>query len=255
MSLQEISDLECIPLLRIWRRLNENNYFTKRSIYFYRHKMTKYKINENIFEKIDTPEKAYILGFLFADGCVNSNMRQIRLKLQERDEEILKNINLYLNYNKPLNKGITKDGFKQSMIIICNKKICTDLMNHGLTPRKSFTCQFPSLDSMFLSHFIRGYFDGDGSIYVYRGRQNNKKIGEIKIMSSTVFCVKMMEVLSTRNIKCKIEHDKRIKIGVDQIRIRDNKSIKLFYYFIYYNATMFLNRKHDKFLTFLNMFL
>lgn len=248
-SLYDISKVMKISLYFVKRTLNDAAIKTNRTNYFYRQRLRKYAINDSIFENIDTPEKAYILGFLFADGCVNSKTSQIRLKLQEKDKEILDKIKVYLNYDKPLNYSTCKNSSQgQYNLIICNKKIYVDLISHGLTPKKSFTCKFPILLPDLYSHFIRGYFDGDGSIYVgLDHRRKDRIVAGINIVSSTYFCNSLSEYLQSKQIDTKISHDPRVKKGIDQIRIRKMKSIELFYKLIYNNSTIHLERKFNKF--------
>ena len=64
--------------------------------------LRKYNINEHYFDNIDTPNKAYILGLLYADGYNNTSINAIRLSLQEDDKQILEDISKELDYNAPL---------------------------------------------------------------------------------------------------------------------------------------------------------
>lgn len=61
-----------------------------------------YDINENYFNQIDTPNKAYILGLLYADGNRSSRSNTISIRLQESDKNILENIKKELNAEVPL---------------------------------------------------------------------------------------------------------------------------------------------------------
>lgn len=124
----------------------------------------KYTINDNYFSIIDTNDKAYFLGLLYADGSINIKKSVVNLSLT--DKEIMLIFNKYLNSNKPLR--LTEHSFPWKTIYkiyIENRKINTDLKNLGLIPNKSNNNHYiPCIKEEYLSHFIRGYFDGNGCI-------------------------------------------------------------------------------------------
>jgi hypothetical protein len=159
----------------------------RRQGYELRHRI--YGADENFFEVIDTSEKAYFLGFLYADGCVylHNNHYEITLKLQEGDGYILSRLGKLIYLDKfPLKYYIRPDPKHKNQIalIINSKKTAKDLMLLGCNPRKSLALEFPDfiLDEL-MSHFIRGYFDGDGCIYIGK----NKRIWSI--ISSNQFII------------------------------------------------------------------
>ena len=134
-------------------------------------------------------------------------------------------------------------------LLISSKQIYNDLLKVGLTPNKSFTCVFPTLNSALNPHFMRGYFDGDGSISL--SFQKSNLYAEICIVGSTQFCKGSQNIFNVLDIKSKISHDKRVKAGIDSLRIRDIKSILRFCKYIYHESTIHLERKHQKFKCFL----
>lgn len=117
-------------------------------------------INCDYFQTIDSEEKAYWLGFLFADGYVSYKTNHIELSLQINDLNHLRKFAKAINFT---NK-IIQDNFRCRICFAC-KKMKIDLINKGCLPRKSLTLN-PPKDVPFnlLKHFIRGYFDGDGCI-------------------------------------------------------------------------------------------
>ena len=123
----------------------------------------KKKIYEDIFEEINTEEKAYWLGFLYADGYVASGKRNdVELSLQLSDKCHLKKFKDFIGFEGKL---IT-DSFR-CRISFKNKKIKQDLIKLGCTPKKSLTLKFPTEEQVpkeLIPHFIRGYLDGDGCI-------------------------------------------------------------------------------------------
>ena len=109
----------------------------------------------NYFDEIDTPEKAYILGLLYTDGCrCDRDMHyQIVLKLQDTDVDILYKMQECLQSNRPLKYIITEPKMfpngkiyspkNQYALIIDNKQIATSLEKWGIIPNKTYTLKFP----------------------------------------------------------------------------------------------------------------
>lgn len=127
----------------------------------------KYPLNESFFDHIDAQEKAYFLGFLYADGCNFPERNNVTLSLQERDKGILLTLNSMLQPTKPLQFIRTRSENQQNQyrIVIASAHISNTLAAKGLTKAKTHTITFPQwLDDCLVKHFIRGYVDGDGWI-------------------------------------------------------------------------------------------
>jgi len=128
----------------------------------------KYDVDESYFEKIDTPNKAYILGLLYTDG--NVCRTSIRIRLQCGDINILNKIKREIKSTAPIKniKNNLKDGGQiQKLLRINSAKMCCDLEKLGCMPNKTFKLRFPTEDMVpkhLIKHFIRGCWDGDGSI-------------------------------------------------------------------------------------------
>ena len=125
----------------------------------------------NYFEKINTADKAYYLGLIFADGNIridsriNKGVSKIfQIMLTEEDKYILERFNKYANFNTKLIQYHKEDNKARYGLTINSSKIYDDLMNLGITPRKSKEgiSFIPKLCKKYIPHFIRGYFDGDG---------------------------------------------------------------------------------------------
>jgi hypothetical protein len=132
-----------------------------------------YNHNINSFELIDTEEKAYWLGFIYADGYVtNSDRFNLEISLKRSDKDHLdKFLSFLMSDAKVSDKTIYLGGkeYLASRILIHSKKLVEDLISKGCVPRKSLILTFPNeniLPQSLVRHFIRGYFDGDGSIQV-----------------------------------------------------------------------------------------
>lgn len=120
----------------------------------------KYLFNERFFSEIDTPRKAYWLGFLYADGCLREN-NTLSLGLKHSDKYVIEELCSDLGYDGKIRYVNSKNGF--NVVEITSKAMAEDLRRWGLEPVKTFRTQPPSIPD-FLSHFIRGLFDGDGCV-------------------------------------------------------------------------------------------
>lgn len=128
----------------------------------------KYTLNEDTFENIDTPEKAYWLGFIAADGHVG-NESYLSICLSVRDKDVLVSFLNFVGSNSKIAKSWRKSPCSETMcelskITLHSKKMTTDLIRHGIFPRKSLILMPPKIDSYLNRFFILGYFDGDGGI-------------------------------------------------------------------------------------------
>lgn len=128
----------------------------------------KYSCDQHYFEDIDTPDKAYWLGFLFADGFVTKDGK-FGLSLKSCDEHIIYQLKSDLCSDSPIKKYLTTGGYKvgieYSKLLITDYKMRDDLIKHGVVLNKTNIIIKPNISNDLVRHFIRGYFDGDGSIY------------------------------------------------------------------------------------------
>ena len=125
-------------------------------------KKRPYNVNHDFF-KGKSPEVAYILGFFFSDGSVLSNKKEISLHLHKQDFSILEHISEIMKNKRPI-----KTYGNSSYLKINSKILANDLIASGCVPKKSLILEFPVIDKKILPHFVRGYFDGDGSIHFNR---------------------------------------------------------------------------------------
>ncbi len=217
----------------------------------------KYPVNHNYFNKINTEEKAYILGFLYADGYINHKRNLIQLNLQEKDKAILIKINNLIQPQKPLtfiasnkynkNKHINvQNGFRME---IASKEMTKDLLNLGCVPKKTYFLKFPKenmIPAYLFHHFIRGFFDGDGCICLFYVK--NKPVSIVNFIGTKIFCQGLSNFLNkTINIKCKVNESPRYAKEIGGIMFGGTRQILKFFNLIYKNATIFLNRKKNKF--------
>jgi len=128
----------------------------------------KYHFDESVFERCDSPEKAYWLGFLMADGAIHKTTRgtwSLTLGLQEKDYEHVKKFKEYFSFPQSITRiSQTLNGkqFNKYSIRICSHKLVGDLGRYGIIERKSGKEEIINIPINLIHDFIRGYFDGDG---------------------------------------------------------------------------------------------
>ena len=138
---------------------------TKRS-YIESKQITRlYSLNDDFFKEQNS-NMAYILGFLASDGNVSSSENSINIQLQRADEQILKDIKEIVQSNRPLDYYTTVAGRETVKFQVWSSSWKNDLSLYGIIPNKTFNLQPPNyLKKEYRIDYIRGYFDGDGSIW------------------------------------------------------------------------------------------
>jgi intein/homing endonuclease len=197
--------------------------------------------NDDYFETIDTEDKAYFLGLLFADGNVYTARYRVQITLANEDAYILQAFATAIGYTGKM----YIDREKYSKLILPSKKMCADLTKLGCTPNKSLTLQFPTeVPNELMHHFIRGYFDGDG--HISKDKKLKNPYYHINITSSKSFMDTLKEILLTNSVKTGTLY-KRYKDREQSAYTTFvlNKSAKQFIEYIYKNASLFLTRKHN----------
>lgn len=200
-----------------------------------------YDFNDDYFETIDSEDKAYFLGLLFADGNIYTARNRVQITLANEDSYILKAFANCIRYTGKL----YIDREKYSKLILPSKKMCEDLTKLGCTPNKSLTLQFPTkVPKELIHHFIRGFFDGDGSITY------GKSGTHCSFTSVESFLIPLSQILFQNNIHCsdfkKRYKDKEISAGT--IFVGKKESQKNLYTFLYNDCNDFcLKRKKEKF--------
>lgn len=213
----------------------------------------KYSLNEHYFDEIDTPVKAYILGFLYADGCNYMPKQTISMSLQEDDKDILERIRNeigseheleFIDYSNKHDFGYTYKN--QYRLLLFSAHMCRTLEEKGMSPNKSLILEFPEwLDESLYSHFIRGYFDGDGSIHFSEKYKNSI----LTITSTENFCLKIKEHIENfLEINTYIA-DASNHNGITKVfGISGSNQIKTFLNWLYKDADIYLERKYQKYI-------
>lgn len=138
-------------IIKIFKR---NNIFIRNLSESHR----RYSLDINFFENIDSEEKAYVLGFILADGYVFRNSLQITL--HKKDIDILESINKVLRSNSPIK--IYRKNYVR--LEVSSPKLIKDLLKYGMISGKSATLKIPKISKNLMVYLWRGWIDGDGSI-------------------------------------------------------------------------------------------
>lgn len=211
------------------------------------------------FKIIDSEVKAYILGYLVADGSIEeskrnnrpSNLIRLRFGCASEDDEIIRLIQSEIAPNNLLRFYQPKKPNRKQLTIlqICDKELISDLRTlYNIQPRKTYLSnfEFPKIPKEFERDFIRGYIDGDGSIGRYHFSM---------ICNSEIFAIqirdKFLEVIP--ELKSYIYKENRKYTDYWSLHFSMNlKVAPKIYDFLYKNATVFLKRKEQKLNTVLN---
>lgn len=202
------------------------------------------KFDEKVFDVIDTEEKAYWLGFLYADGCVESNRNTIELSLKSSDIRHLEKFRDFLGFDK--SKHIFQDDVR-CRIMFGNKHTKQSLIALGCTPKKSLTICFPSLQQVpkeLRRHFIRGYIDGDGSVMI----NTKKTAGRLNILGTKNMLEGIVRYTGWRKTKIS-QHGKENVFSVEWCGYYVTDYLD----YLYHDASVYLDRKYDKYLQIKNM--
>lgn len=211
-----------------------------------------YGIDESYFDVIDSQNKAYIIGLLSADGCNSKEKSTISLALEECDKEILEKIRVemknehpleYIDYSNKHDFGYTYKN--QYRMLIFSTHMCNTLEKIGVIPNKSLLLEFSSaIPEQFYSDYVRGIFDGDGTLGV---KSINTYKGKIcaNITSTYMFCIKLQNILKNMNINTVIKESSNHNGITCDIRISGLDDTKKFLDWIYKDANLYLQRKYD----------
>lgn len=196
----------------------------------------KYDKVDNFFEKIDTEEKAYWLGFITADGSLKKNRRTLAITLQASDYDHLYKFKKIISPNSHITYYKTRNIVS---LEITSKQIGDNLLNLGITPNKTFTVKPANINTDLLRHYWRGVFDGDGCISICKVK--NYLSCKVYVCGNIYIVTGFRDFLSTYgfNPKQKIRPEK----SVFRVVYHGNALPKAIMGVLYNNASVFLDRK------------
>ena len=196
------------------------------------------------FEIIDTEEKAYWLGFLYADGSVGSKEDKIELGLAEKD---LKHIEKFRDFMNITNKISYRENTRSYRISFRSSKCKQDLINKGCIPKKSLILEFPNENQVpnnLIKHFIRGYFDGDGWF------TNTENCFQVGIIGTENFIKGFLNTVENINKENKIFNVHR-ENGAKRYIFGAYNDVLNFLNWIYKDSHIYLDRKYNCYLDFI----
>jgi hypothetical protein len=187
------------------------------------------------FSRIESEEKAYFLGFVGADGCMRKSLCGIRIELSIKDKDILEKIvaslfpTTHINYRR---------GSTTAQLDINSKRLCLQLLKHGIHPNKTWSLKRPStVPPTLLNHYLRGYLDGDGGFYLNDG-------GPRLIVSSASDDIMCLFAETANKIGVDMSNRKPFfyNNGIGKFSLRGTKAQTMANY-LYKDATIYLDRK------------
>lgn len=205
-----------------------------------------YSVNDHYFDIIDTQDKAYFIGLLWADGCNDVDKNLITITLQERDKHILDSFNDIIENTRPLyfvNKSAKNPNWSDCYALtIISEHMSNVLESYGMVRAKSLVLEFPHwLDKSLLPHFFRGYMDGDGHI-----RHSGTGYGA-EFVGTDWFCENAQRILQKElGISSHLSKPNPLK-NTTLLKISTKKDSKIFLDYIYNDANLFLKRKFDSY--------
>lgn len=193
--------------------------------------------HEDFFDTIDTEEKAYVVGFLMADGYVITQKSRADfwgITLQSQDKYMLEKFKQLVGSD---NKIIYSRG--EYVFVVASQHMVDTLSKYNIVPRKCKIIAFPfdSIPQHLYRHVIRGLFDGDGCISgqscTFYG--NDKMIADIRTILQDSFGVKWNKLHCNKDT------------GVISFSFSARRDVQAFYHFLYDDATIYLTRKKIRF--------
>lgn len=218
-----------------------------------------YCANQVDMSIIDSEIKAYFLGLIYADGSLVSSNSYLKvvITLQEQDGYILTTIRdslfPFANVTFYDIKHKYPNWSNRYVLSLGGQKFCENLMKIGLIRNKTtIEYSLPNIPENMYQHFIRGYFDGDGTCTIhhhnhYKHTKSGNFYNRIAIpclTSKVLYDIK--ELLGIGKVR--ISKNRQNRQDIYHFWIEKQPEIKMFYNYIYQNATIFLQRKKDKFL-------
>jgi len=204
-------------------------------------------INEDFFSKWSA-DMAYVLGLFVTDGCISKvENNSYRISLCLNDRELLGEVAKAMGSEHTIATSKYQKGL--NIFIFGREKIAQDLIGLGMKPRKSYDLNFPDVPKEYLRGFIRGVFDGDGSVF-FDVHSKNCPVRTKFVSSSKDFIKRLEESLQGMGLPQRVIYEQKTKNGISYMfRYGHNDSRRLFE--VLYKGvpvgSLFLERKYSKF--------
>ena len=208
-----------------------------------------------MFEQL-TSDKAYLLGFISADGNVHNTT--LRIELQHRDYNLLVKFcdvfksSGFTPHLQEISKQIGNNQY--SRLGIYSRALVEELKLFNITPNKSFTISVPDIQEDFWPDYIRGVFDGDGSIY-YKERKDYEPMLQIELCSASLEFLQAINIMvskiaevSAKNIRTRYKGNRTNPLYC--IAWYSNDAFSILHHLYYDDTSLFLDRKREMYLSY-----
>jgi len=206
--------------------------------------------NKRYFEHIDTEHKAYWLGFIMADGNIYDYTKRpkysLDIALQAKDKGHLEKLSKELSYTGEIRERLIAGKYPSCRLQLHGKEIVNDLTELGCGPNKTMSLQVPKIPKELLRHFIRGYFDGDGSITIYDDGYKDKLSISLCCGNEEFLNQVQSIIIEELNLtEVKIYSDKRSNLK--EYRKARIDAFKILTW-LYKDSSVYLDRKYEKYI-------
>jgi intein-encoded DNA endonuclease-like protein len=213
--------------------------------------------DESIFISGINETNSYILGLIYSDGCLSfdQHCHRFKITISLNDIDIMEKVHKLMTPQKKLHEYKHPKGTRPTYSVIsCNEYDIDFIKSMGITERKSCNITFPNIEKRYIPHFIRGYFDGDGSVYVNTTKTNHNDnvkyysyINASFTTGSLNFADQLNGILNKNDVLSHVVKDSREDHISWYVKIYEKQSVKRFYEWIYTDAELYLSRKKLKF--------
>lgn len=250
-SLEDIARLYGVSRVAIWKYCKDER-LTRRTRSEARLEAQKkgkvpqgfFDINDNFFSNW-SPEMAYVLGLIATDGCISKSGT---VSLCINDKDLLEKVKLVMDSEHKICQSKHQEGLY--CFHFARPRVVQDLAGLGILPRKSLNVKFPPVPDAFLKDFIRGVFDGDGSVF-FDSRSKNCPVRTNFVSSSKEFIEKLELALQRLGLPARTIYRQPTKNGISYMFRYGHKNSERLFAVIYKDIrnNLFLARKYNKFHT------
>lgn len=211
------------------------------------------RLDETVFDSMDTEEQFYWLGFLYADGNISKTGNRLEVALALKDIDHLEKFRNFLKLTTEI-KTVLRNGHYICRLYVRNKHLWETLNNLGCVPCKSLILEFPKKEifknnKMFILHFIRGYVDGDGCLCYFWNKQYTSINTQVSIVSTESFLNSIKKLFGNKHGYIHNKSSKNWENKAYQLTFNGAIARK-FARYLYEKATIYMQRKYEKYLYF-----
>lgn len=249
-TLKEISEKFNCVVNTVKKYVSKDSEYKRRTLLNYKNM----DLVHNFFENIDTEIKAYILGYLIADGNVykDTSSYRVRIELNEKDLYFINLFKESVRCNNVIGhreKQSLKVMSKTVRFCLTSEKMFNDLSKYGVVPNKTRITYLPILNKEMMPHLIRGILDGDGWI---SSSVKHKGIG-FTGSRQLILDIKryLINELNLSNVSiCVAKKENESMHATNSVCWRGKTDIVKLGMFLYENANYFLERKYQNFINY-----